>query len=136
MEGTARHAPDRQAKAEIERHRGTYIHTTGDGLLATFDGPARAVRCAQAIGEAVLSLGLELRSGCHTGEIELAGEDLILDRRAHRGTGRCTRGGHQGGRHRDCQGPGRERSWLSFEDAGERELKGVPIRSHLYRVVS
>ena len=44
---------DERAKAEIERHRGTYVHTTGDGLLATFDGPARAVRCAQAIGEAV-----------------------------------------------------------------------------------
>ena len=67
---------DERAKAEIERHRGTYIHTMGDGLLATFDGPARAVRCAQAIGAAVRSLGFEIRSGAHTGEIELAGDDV------------------------------------------------------------
>ena len=50
------------------------MNTTGDGLLATFDGPARAVRCAQAIVEAIMPLGLEVRAGCHTGEIELAGE--------------------------------------------------------------
>ena len=59
---------------EIERHRGRYVNSTGDGLLATFDGPARAVRCAQALAAAVGELGLDIRAGCHTGEIELAGD--------------------------------------------------------------
>ena len=68
---------DERAKAEdLTRYRGTYVHTTGDGLLATFDGPARAVRCARAIGEAVRPLGLGIQSGCHTGEVELAGDDV------------------------------------------------------------
>jgi hypothetical protein len=67
----ARH--DELAKREVERHRGRYVNTTGDGLLATFDGPARAVRCAQSIAEATKPLGLEVRAGCHTGEVELAG---------------------------------------------------------------
>jgi hypothetical protein len=61
---------------EVERHRGRRINTTGDGMLATFDGPARAVRCAQAICEAVRSLGIEVRAGLHTGEIELRGADV------------------------------------------------------------
>jgi class 3 adenylate cyclase len=61
-------AHDERARREIERHRGRYIESTGDGLLATFDGPARAVRRAEAIGEAVRDLGFEIRAGCHTGE--------------------------------------------------------------------
>ncbi len=69
-------AHDEHAKAEIEQHRGRYVHTTGDGLLATFDGPARAVRCARGVVEAVRPLGLEIRAGCHTGEIELVGDDV------------------------------------------------------------
>ena len=68
---------DQAAKVEIERHRGRFIHTTGDGLLATFDGPARAVRCARAVADAVRRLGLEIRAGCHTGEIELTGDDVL-----------------------------------------------------------
>ncbi len=69
-------AHDEVASDEIDRFRGRYVHTTGDGLLATFDGPARAVRCARAIVEAVRALGLEIRAGCHTGEVELAGDDI------------------------------------------------------------
>jgi len=61
---------------EVELHRGRRIKTTGDGMLATFDGPARAVRCAQAIREAVQPLGIEVRAGLHTGEIELRGVDI------------------------------------------------------------
>ena len=76
MEGTARHTTTQVASDEIDRYRGRYVHTTGDGLLATFDGPARAVRCAEAIVEAVRALGLEIRAGCHTGEVELAGDDI------------------------------------------------------------
>jgi class 3 adenylate cyclase len=67
---------DAMVAREVERHRGRKINTTGDGMLATFDGPARAVRCAQAICEGVLSLGIHVRAGLHTGEIELRGADI------------------------------------------------------------
>ena len=61
---------------QLERFRGRTVKTTGDGTLAVFDGPARAVRCAQAIRDGVSRLGLDLRAGVHTGEIELRGEDI------------------------------------------------------------
>jgi class 3 adenylate cyclase len=61
---------------EVERHRGRLIKSTGDGLLATFDGPARAVRCAVAIRATLAGVGLQVRAGIHTGEIELRGEDV------------------------------------------------------------
>lgn len=126
---------DERAKVEIERHRGRYVESTGDGLLATFDGPARAVRCAQAIGEAVRDLGLEIRAGCHTGEIELAGYSVH---------GIAV---HIGARVAALAGPSEvfvsstvkdlvAGSGLVFDDRGEHELKGVPDRWHLYRAVS
>ena len=65
-----------RVRAELERFRGTEIDTAGDGFFATFDGPARAVRCGQAIAEVVRALGIEIRAGVHTGEIELAGDDV------------------------------------------------------------
>jgi len=58
-------------RQEIDRHRGRLHETTGDGVKATFDGPARGVRCARSIVERVRSLGLEIRSGLHTGEVDL-----------------------------------------------------------------
>jgi pimeloyl-ACP methyl ester carboxylesterase len=129
----ARH--DGAARSEITRHRGTYIHTTGDGLLATFDGPARAVRCAQAIGDSVRNLGLEIRSGCHTGEIELAGED-VQGLAVHIGARVSAKAGASevfvSSTVKDLVAG----SGLTFEDAGEHELKGVPDRWRLYRVVS
>jgi class 3 adenylate cyclase len=64
------------ARQELERHRGREIEFAGDGLLAVFDGPARAIRCAHAISEAVRALGLQIRAGLHTGEIELAGNNV------------------------------------------------------------
>jgi class 3 adenylate cyclase len=67
---------DERARVEIERYRGRWINTTGDGVLAIFDGPARAVRCAGAIGGAVRDLGIEIRAGCHAGEVELVGSDV------------------------------------------------------------
>ncbi len=60
----------------IAEFRGQQIDTTGDGVLAIFDGPARAVRCAAAIRDAVTSIGLEVRAGLHTGEIEMSGDDV------------------------------------------------------------
>jgi pimeloyl-ACP methyl ester carboxylesterase/class 3 adenylate cyclase len=128
----ARH--DELSKAEVEQARGTFVDSTGDGVFAMFDGPARAVRCATAIGGAVRPLGIEIRAGCHTGEIELAGD-------AVRGIAV-----HIGARVAAMAGPSEvlvsstvkdlvAGSGLTFEDAGEHELKGVPDRWHLYRVM-
>ncbi len=124
---------DRMAKALVARCRGEYVHTTGDGLLATFDGPARAVRCAQAIIEAARPLGVEIRAGLHTGEIE----------RAEHGIAGV--GVHIGARVGALAGAGEvwvsstvkdltAGSGLAFEDQGEHALKGVPDCWHLYRV--
>jgi class 3 adenylate cyclase len=60
----------------IGRRRGTVVKTTGDGILATFDGPGRAVEASIALRDQARSLGLELRAGLHTGEIELRGDDI------------------------------------------------------------
>ena len=67
---------DRMAADEVSRFRGRVIKNTGDGVLATFDGPARAIRCAASIGEAVRSLGIDIRAGLHAGEVELRGDDI------------------------------------------------------------
>ena len=125
---------DERAKSEISKLRGNYIHTTGDGLLATFDGPARAVRCARAIGEAVRDLGLEIRAGCHTGEIELAGDD-VHGIAVHIGARVGALAGSSevwvSSTVKDLVAG----SGLTFEDRGEHELKGVPDMWRLYRVV-
>ena len=126
---------DRMAKALVARYRGEYVHSTGDGLLATFDGPARAVRCAQAIIEAARPLGVEVRAGLHTGEIERADHGI------------AGVGVHLGARVGAMAGTGEvwvsstvkdltAGSGLAFEDRGEHELKGVPDRWHLYRVAT
>ena len=125
---------DRRARAELERFRGVYVDSTGDGLLARFDGPARAVRCARSIADAVRPLGLEIRAGCHTGEIELDGDQI-------RGLAV-----HIGARVAATAGTGEvlttstvkdltAGAGFTFEDAGEHALKGVPDRWRLYRVV-
>lgn len=67
---------DALAKKAVEEHRGRWIKSTGDGALAVFDGPARATRCAQRIVKEAPSLGLEIRAGLHSGEIELRGDDV------------------------------------------------------------
>jgi class 3 adenylate cyclase/pimeloyl-ACP methyl ester carboxylesterase len=69
-------AHDEVARREVERHRGRVVQTTGDGILASFDGPARGIRCARAITSAAGPLGLRVRSGLHTGECEVRGDDL------------------------------------------------------------
>jgi class 3 adenylate cyclase len=118
---------------EIERHQGRLVKSTGDGLLATFDGPARAVRCACAIRDAVVPLGIEIRAGLHTGEIELLGDDV---------TGVAV---NTGARVMSVATPGEvlvsrtvtdlvAGSGLSFAERGEHELKGVPGRWQLYAV--
>jgi class 3 adenylate cyclase len=67
---------DQLAKQIVEHHRGILVKSTGDGILATFDGPGRAVRCALALGAASKQIGLPLRAGLHTGEIEIRGRDI------------------------------------------------------------
>ena len=67
---------DRLAKLTVEKHRGNFVKSTGDGILATFDGPGRAVRCALAFSAGARQIGLTLRAGLHTGEIEVRGQDV------------------------------------------------------------
>ena len=121
-------------RALLGRFRGKEVDTAGDGFFATFDGPARAVRCAEAIGDAVQDLGLEVRAGVHTGEVETIAGKV---------------GGiavNVGARIASLAAPSEvlvsqtvrdlvSGSGLSFEDAGEHELKGIPDRWHLYRAV-
>jgi class 3 adenylate cyclase len=122
------------AKREIARFGGRYVASTGDGLLALFDGPARATSCASAIVSGVREIDLEIRAGVHTGEIEHAGSDI-------RGLAV-----HIGARVAALAGPSEvlvsrtvkdlvAGSGLVFDGAGEHELKGVPDRWELFRVV-
>ena len=110
------------------------MNSTGDGLLATFDGPARAVRCARAITQSVRDLGIEIRAGCHTGEIELVDHD-VRGIAVHIGARVAALASADevlvSSTVRDLVAG----SGIVFEDAGEHELKGVPDRWHLYRVV-
>ena len=69
-------AHDEAVREQFRRFRGTEINTTGDGFMASFDGPARAIACAKAIAEATEKLGVQLRLGMHTGECEVRGNDL------------------------------------------------------------
>ncbi len=110
------------------------MDTAGDGFFATFDGPARAVRCARAIVDAVKSLGLDVRAGVHTGEVETINGKV---------------GGmavNIGARVAAVAAPGEilvsstvrdltAGSGLMFEDAGEHELKGIPDSWRVYRVL-
>src|SRR6202022_2765683 len=67
---------DNLVARHLERHRGRLVKSTGDGVLATFDGPARAIRYATALRDALRSLDIDIRAGLHTGEVELRGDDL------------------------------------------------------------
>ena len=111
------------------------MDTAGDGFLATFDGPARAIRSAYAIAERVQALALEVRIGLHTGEVELAGDYV-------RGIAV-----HIGARTAALAGPGEvlvtstvkdlvAGSGIEFEDRGARALKGVQGKWHIFRVTS
>ena len=69
-------AHDAVVRAQLARFRGREVNTSGDGFLAMFDGPQRAIRCAMAIRDAVQALGVEVRAGLHTGECEVRGDDI------------------------------------------------------------
>ena len=128
-------AHDAVVRAQLARFRGHEVNTSGDGFLATFDGPQRAIRCAMAIRDAVQALGIEVRAGLHTGECEVRGDDI---------------GGiavHIGARVSALAGPNEVLvsstlrdlvigSGLEFEDRGAHQLKGVPGEWQLFAVAS
>jgi class 3 adenylate cyclase len=128
-------AHDELVRAALRAHSGREVNTRGDGFLATFDGPARAIHCAMQVRESVRSLGLEVRCGLHTGEIELRGDDI---------------GGiaaHVGARIEAAADPGEifvsrtvrdlvAGSGIQFADRGVHTLKGVPDEWQLYSVVA
>jgi class 3 adenylate cyclase len=125
---------DETVRQQIGRFRGHEVKSLGDGFLATFDGPARAVRCAAAIAGSVQPLGLAVRSGLHTGEIELNRDDI---------------GGiavHTAARVVAMAGPSEilvsstvrdlvAGSGLRFEDRGLHALRGLPEKVRLYTVL-
>ncbi len=120
-------------RAELARHRGREVKTLGDGMLATFDGPARAIRCALAVTESVRPLGIEVRVGLHTGEIELVGDDVagIAVHIAARvgalaGTGEVLVSSTV----KDLVAG----SGITFSERGEHELKGIPDQWRLFAV--
>ncbi len=120
-------------RRELARFRGREVKTLGDGTLATFDGPARAIRCALAVTEAVKPLGIEMRVGLHTGEVEMVGDDVA---------GIAV---HIAARVGALAGPSEVRvsgtvkdlvagSGIGFTERGEHELKGVPDTWRLFAV--
>jgi class 3 adenylate cyclase len=124
---------NRQVRLELNRFRGREIQTTGDGFLAVFDGPARAVRCARAIGSSVAHLGIAIRAGVHTGEVEFLGDNV-------RGLAV-----HECARVAGVAMPGEvlvsattrqllAGSGLAFEPAGSHELKGLGHMQELFRL--
>jgi class 3 adenylate cyclase/pimeloyl-ACP methyl ester carboxylesterase len=128
-------AHDAVVRSQLARFRGREVNTSGDGFLAMFDGPQRAIRCAMSIRDAVQALGIQVRAGLHTGECEVRGDDI---------------GGigvHIGARVSALAGPNdvlvsstvRDLvigSGLEFEDRGAHELKGVPGEWCLFAVAS
>jgi class 3 adenylate cyclase len=125
---------DRLVRRQLERSRGREIKTTGDGFLATFDGPARAIRCALAIRDAAQQIGIEVRAGLHTGEIEQRGDDVagIAVHLAQRVSAVARPSEVLVSRTVTDLVAG---SGINFEDRGEHELKGVPGNWKLYAVV-
>ena len=128
-------AHDAVVRSQLARFRGREVNRSGDGFLAMFDGPQRAIRCAMAIRDAVQALGIEVRAGLHTGECEIRGDDI---------------GGiavHIGARVSALAGPNdvlvsstlRDLvigSGLEFEERGTHELKGVPGEWRIFAVAS
>lgn len=121
-------------RGELERHRGSEVDTSGDGFLATFDGPARAIRCAKGIRDAVRSIGVEIRAGVHTGECERLDAKIA---------GIAV---HTGARVMAQAGPGEvlvsstvkdlvAGSGLDFHERGTHTLKGIPGEWRLFAVV-
>jgi class 3 adenylate cyclase/dienelactone hydrolase len=126
---------DETVRQQLQRFRGNEVKNLGDGFMATFDGPARAVRCAAAISDSVRPLGIAVRSGLHTGEIELKRDDIagIAVHIAARVAAEAEAGETiASSTVRDLVAG----SGLRFEDRGIRALKGLPEEVRLYRVLA
>lgn len=124
---------DRMVRQQLLRFGGREVDTAGDGFLVTFDSPSRAIECARAISESLKMLGIDVRAGIHTGEVELRGDDVA---------GLAV---HIGARVSGLAGPGEllvsaavpplvAGSGIEFTDRGEHHLKGVPGSWRLYAV--
>jgi class 3 adenylate cyclase len=121
-------------RGELARYGGREVDTAGDGFFATFHTPGLAVACARSIIERLRPIGLEIRAGVHTGECEIIG-DKVGGIAVHIGARVAALAGPSeilvSSTVRDLTGG----SQISFEDVGERELKGIPGRWRLYRVL-
>jgi class 3 adenylate cyclase len=125
---------DEAVRREIARFRGRVIDTAGDGVFASFDGPARAIRCAVEMSRSIRALGLEVRTGVHTGECEVAG-DKIAGIAVHFGARVMS---HAGAGETVVSSTVKDLvagSGIEFADHGTHALKGVPGEWRLYRVV-
>jgi len=124
---------DEVVRRQLARFRGREVVTTGDGFLATFDGPARAINCAREIGSEVHRLGVDVRAGLHTGEVQLRGDDVsgIAVHLAARVMGLAAAGEVLASSTVKDLVVG---SGIEFDDRGSHELKGVPGEWRLYAV--
>jgi class 3 adenylate cyclase/esterase/lipase len=126
---------ERLVRAEFARFRGNEVNTTGDGFVATFDGPARAIRCGVAITQVLKPLGIEARVGVHSGEVELRGKDV-----AGIGVHIASRVGSLAGASEVLVSETVKGlvagSGITFAERGEHELKGVPDRWRLFAVTA
>ena len=122
-------------RAELRRFGGREIDTAGDGFFASFASATAAIRCAQAVQATVREIGVEVRIGLHTGECEVVGEKLrgVAVHIGSRVAGKANAGEVVVSQTVKDVATG---TGFVFEDAGEHELKGIPDRWHLYRVVS
>jgi len=121
------------SRQEFVRFRGREVNSAGDGLLATFDGPARAIRCAWAIGEKIAPMGIEVRAGVHTGECELIDKN-VGGIAVHVGSRVMA---HAGANEVIVSSTVKDLvagSGLRFESRGVHVLKGVPGKWRLYAV--
>ena len=125
---------DEIARQLMARHRGNLVKSTGDGILATFDGPGRAVRCALSLVPAAQQVGLSLRAGLHTGEIEMRGADIggISVHAAARVMAKCLPGEVLVSRVVTDLVAG---AGLKFSERGSQELKGLPGRWDLFAAI-
>jgi class 3 adenylate cyclase len=120
-------------RAQLERFRGREVQMLGDGVLATFDGPARAIRCARTICDEVRSLGIEVRAGLHTGECEMRNGDIagIAVHTGARVSAKASAGEVLVSSTVKDLVAG---SGIEFEDRGMHSLKGVPGEWRLFAV--
>ncbi len=126
-------AHDSLVRTNVERFRGRVVKSTGDGVLATFDGPGRAIRCASTIRDSVRSLGIEVRAGLHTGEIQVVGED-VAGLAVHIGARVSALAGASEVLVSSTVKDLVAGSGVRFENRGDHQLKGVPGTWRLFAI--